>query len=185
MLAQDSSAPSSGQFAKVLTLIRNLVVKLDEVVWAVDPTMDNAVSLSNYLGSFAEEFLEAAKVTCRVRISSRVPDLPIPAHIRHQVFLAVKEALNNAVRHGHAREVVLQMDWQDSILEIVIQDCGKGFDSSQMTGGHGLRNFQDRLANINGRCVVESQLGKGTKVRFLLSLNQVEKKKLSKDPQHP
>lgn len=172
MLAQDGPEPPTGHLARVSALIHNLVAKLDEVVWAVDPSMDNTVSLATYLTGFAEEFLEAAKVTCRVRMPAPLPERPLPAHIRHQLFLAVKEALNNAVRHGKAKEISLQLGWNEHTLEITIQDQGKGFDVSQPASGHGLRNLEQRLAGINGRCVVESQPGQGTTVRFFLPMDE-------------
>jgi signal transduction histidine kinase len=171
MLAQDVPEPPTGHLARVSALIHNLVAKLDEVVWAVDPSMDNTVSLATYLAGFAEEFLAAAKVTCRVRMPAPLPERPLPAHIRHQLFLAVKEALNNAVRHGEATDITLQVDWNEHTLEITIQDQGKGFDVSQPASGHGLRNLEQRLADINGRCVVESQPGQGTTVRFFLPMD--------------
>jgi signal transduction histidine kinase len=178
MLAQERAEPPAGHLARVTTLIRSLVAKLDEVVWAVDPTMDNTVSLANYLTGFAEEFLDAARVVCRVRISSPIPDWPLPAHVRHQLFLAVKEALNNAVRHGEAREITFQMEWRESILEITLQDQGKGFDTAQSSGGHGLRNLQERLAGIHGRCSVVSTPGQGTTVKFFVPLEPARLKEL-------
>ena len=158
MLAQDQQEPASVYFSRLSALIRSLVIKLDEVVWAVDPTMDNTASLANYLTGFAEEFLETAQVTCRIRLPSPVPEWPVPAHIRHQLFLAVKEALNNAVRHGVAKEVSIQMELKNNNLEITIQDQGKGFDLVRSNSGHGLKNLRDRLAGVHGRCLIESQI---------------------------
>ena len=93
--------------------------------------------------------------------------------MRHNLFLACKEALNNIYKHAEATEVWLRMHLQASELEIVIQDNGRGFSPSSngQSTGNGLPNLRTRIAGIGGRCVVESQPGRGTCVRFQIKLS--------------
>jgi len=86
-------------------------------------------------------------------------------------LMAVKETLNNIVRHSDASEVVFSMGVAGDDLEIVIADNGKGFDPALVRDGHGLKNLPARLEKIGGKCSVESHVGGGTivAIRFPLS----------------
>jgi signal transduction histidine kinase len=143
---------------------RTLVKALDEIVWVVDPARDTLASMVRYLASYAEEYLTGMNVTCRVQIPNSFDDQPVSGQVRHHLFLAIKEALNNAVRHGGATEVGFRVRVENERLCILITDNGTGFDPSSPTRGHGLSNLHERLEQIHGRCELESSPGKGTSV---------------------
>lgn len=143
---------------------RSLVDALDEIVWAVDPQRDTLASLARYLASYAEEYLANVGVTCRVQVPSSFPEQVVPGEVRHHLFLAVKEALNNAVRHGGGRDVVFRVNVLDEVLEISIEDNGKGFACIDESNGNGLTNLQERLRVLNGRCHIQSRPDRGTNV---------------------
>jgi signal transduction histidine kinase len=125
--------------------------------------------LIEYLASFAEEFLSHAQVIYRVEFPKDYTDRTIAAEIRHDVMLAVKEALNNAVRHGHSDEVLLRFLVLGDSLEILVQDEGCGFDPDQVNG-NGLANLEQRMAKLNGSCHIKSARGAGTSVTLKLTL---------------
>ena len=137
---------------------------------AVDPRKDTLPALVRYLSAFAEEYDSAAGLACRVEIPPLVPEIPLEAPIRHQLFLAVKEALNNAVRHAHASQVCFQIHLVEQELTITISDNGRGFDSSDPAQGNGLINLRERLASLRGRCEINSRSGEGTTVLLVLSV---------------
>jgi signal transduction histidine kinase len=89
---------------------------------------------------------------------------------RHNLFLAIKESLNNVIRHGNATEVELQLVQCDHHLEITIADNGRGFDRSKVERGNGLTNLEQRLKALQGECFIESQLGRGTKIKMIFPL---------------
>ena len=84
---------------------RELTRAMDEIVWAVNPKHDTLDSLVTYLGRFAQTFLSAPEIRCRLDVPLSVPAWALTAEIRHHVFLAFKEALNNVVKHARASEV--------------------------------------------------------------------------------
>jgi signal transduction histidine kinase len=143
---------------------RTLVKALDEIVWVVDPARDTLASMVRYLASYAEEYLTAMKIACRVQIPNSFEDQSVSGQVRHHLFLATKEALNNSVRHGSATEVGFRVRVEDEQLFILITDNGSGFDPSGPSRGHGLSNLRERLEQIQGRCELESSPGKGTSV---------------------
>lgn len=149
---------------------RALVYALDEIVWAVDPSRDKLASVAQYLASYAEEYLAGLNIACRVQIPNSFPEHGVSGEVRHNLFLAVKEALNNAVRHGAATEIGFRVRVMADRLFITITDNGSGFDTSGRSNGHGLLNLRTRLNQLQGHCELESTPGAGTTVSFQLPL---------------
>ena len=148
---------------------RTLVYALDEIVWAVDPARDTLASVARYLASYAEEYLAGLKIGCRVQIPNELPDQVVSGEVRHHLFLAVKEALNNAVHHGSASEIGFRIRLLEDQLWISITDNGSGFAPGQ-SNGHGLLNIRHRLEHLRGRCEFESSPGAGTTVSLQVPL---------------
>lgn len=141
--------------------------KLDEIVWAINPAHDSAEDLVGYIARFAQEYLALAKVRLRLDIPSVLPPIPLTAAERHHVFLAVKEAIHNAVKHAHPTEITLRVRLDSSHLTVAVEDNGRGFtdkDPSQYTrGSAGMLN---RLKKLNGTFTRASQPEHGTTVVF-------------------
>jgi signal transduction histidine kinase len=149
---------------------RMLVHALDATVWAVDPRRDTLESLAHYLASYAEECLGGARLACRVQIPSTLPERSVSGQVRHHVLLAVKEALNNAVRHSGASEVVFRLRVNGDWLAISISDGGRGFHPAAPLEGNGLRNLEERMRDLGGRCRLEAAPDQGTTVSLEIPL---------------
>jgi signal transduction histidine kinase len=111
---------------------------------------------------------------------SQFPARVITAEVRHNLFLAFQEALNNAIKHAGASEVRIALVVGSAVLILTIEDNGKGFVLEQVLAGtpqvqprpgtgNGLANMCQRLAEIGGQCEIESVVGKGTKVTFTVA----------------
>jgi len=154
---------------EISTAAREIIQSLDETVWAVNPRNDNLPHLISYLSEFATEFLAVAGVRCRLDFPDYLPAHPIATEARHNLFMAVKEALNNAVRHARATEVRLRAAVSDEALILTVEDDGRGFEHSSgqkadSISADGLRNMSQRMEEIGGRFNLESTPQKGTKV---------------------
>jgi hypothetical protein len=83
------------------------------------------------------------------------------------LFLAIKEAVNNAAKHSQATQLTLRIELVGSQLNVVVADNGHGFDSAQVRQErNGLVNMKLRLAEIGGVCQVASRPGKGCQISF-------------------
>jgi signal transduction histidine kinase len=155
--------------ARVREAARRTIQSLDEIVWAVSPKHDTLESLANYLAKFAQEHLSLAGVRCALEVPTVVPPVPVSAELRHNLLLAAREGLQNAVTHAKATEIKVALDIHKDSLEICIQDNGSGFDPLRVNGeGHGLPNMRKRLEEIGGRFEITSQTGSGTTLRFVV-----------------
>jgi signal transduction histidine kinase len=166
--------PQAGDaLRRIFSTSRESVQALDEIVWAVNPRFDTLESLASYLGNFAQDMLDTAAIRCRLDMPVHLPVRALTTEVRHNVFLAFKEALNNVLKHAAGSEVRISLSLESDALVLSIEDNGKGFDvsnDSQTRGdvdeGCGLINMRQRLAEIGGVCEIRSAPNAGTKVRF-------------------
>jgi len=165
--------PGAGtHFERIGAQTRVAVQALDEIVWATNPKNDNLPRFAEYVGRFADECFEASSVRCWQQMPTELPNLPLGADTRHNVFLAVKESLTNVLKHAQATEVWLRLSLNGGMVELEIEDNGLGFSISGIaTGGNGLENMRTRLAETGGRFELTSVHGQGTKVRFVFPVS--------------
>lgn len=150
---------------------RSLTRAMDEVVWAINPRNDTLEGFLTYLGKFTQEYLTRADVRCRWNVPLEVPELPLSAEMRHNLYLACKEALHNIVKHAGAAEASVQLDMTAEGFTLAIEDDGKGFTATaQPARGNGLSNMRQRLKELHGLCRIESTPGQGTRVLFSLPI---------------
>jgi signal transduction histidine kinase/ligand-binding sensor domain-containing protein len=169
----DNAAVATMNLDRIYGIARELTRALDEIVWAVNPQHDTLDSLANYLGRFAQDFLAAASISCRLDLSVQLPAWPLTAEVRHSLFLAFKEALHNVVKHASASEVRISLELQEEEFVLTIADNGRGFtpaatESDRPTRGNGLANMHRRLADIGGRCEIRSAPGSGAEIKFVV-----------------
>jgi signal transduction histidine kinase/ligand-binding sensor domain-containing protein len=167
LAARERTAPekAGARVWEISETARQLIKSLDETVWAVNPRNDTLPHLIDYVGQFAVNFLRTAEILCHVDLPHAPPQRPMPADVRHNLFLAVKEALNNVVRHARATAAWLRVTVTEESLTIVIEDNGQGLaEGASETEGNGLRNLRQRMAQIRGRFEITSQPGAGTRV---------------------
>lgn len=177
-LAQTPSLPaeSKERYLDQLTNVsRSLVATLDEIVWAVNPKYDSVASLASYYSLFAQRFLNLAGIACRLQVAESFPATPLDSRLRHGVFLAFREALNNAVRHSGASEVRISMEVIAQELRISVADNGRGFAAVEgLPGRDGLASMRQRMQKLGGRCDIRSVPGEGTTVEVRLPLGEQE-----------
>jgi signal transduction histidine kinase len=179
-----NSTQTLGELDQIYDTARELTHSMDEIVWAVNPKHDTLESLTGYLEKFAQDLLATAGIRCRLDMPVQFPEWRLTAEIRHNVFLAFKEALHNVVRHAAAAEVCIFLKLDKSAFELTVADDGRGFSrefagtkaadtSGRISSGNGLENMNRRLRDIGGVCEIQTGLGRGTKVNFTVPLKAV------------
>jgi ligand-binding sensor domain-containing protein/signal transduction histidine kinase len=175
LLKADRDNPSQieSHAVKISQSADQTVRALEEIVWAVRPGSDSLQSLVEYIAHFANELFEDGGIRCRLDLPHDLPALPLPPEVRHNIFLVVKEALANALKHAAAREVLIRAEATATTLEIMVQDDGKGFDLNGQSRGNGLGNMRRRAQAIGENVTIESRPGGGTTVRLSLHIAPV------------
>jgi len=141
---------------------------LEEIVWAVRPGGDSLQSLVEYIAHVANEMFAAGSTRCRLDLPHDLPARQLPPELRHNLFLIVKEALTNALKHAAAGEVRVRAQAAANSFQITVQDDGRGFDpaASSEKQRNGLGNMRRRAQTMNARLSVDSAPGKGTTVKL-------------------
>ncbi len=173
-------AESPAHLAQISETAHELVGAMDEIVWAIDPENDTLDGLINYVGKFFQEYASLAGLRCRLDLPAQPPSVALSAEIRHNLFLAVKETLNNIIKHAAATEVSLQFKTRSSGFSLRIRDNGRGFaqgngglptaGQDRLSSGHGLPNLAKRLEKIGGTCIIQSEPGIGTVVELTVMI---------------
>lgn len=167
----EATHPVQAEVRTLATAAAQANQSVDEIVWAVNPQNDTLRSLLAYLRNFTAEFLEAAGKVHRLSWPDDIPAWPVSAEIRHHIFLAAKEALNNAVQHAEASEVSVRVVLIDHRLRVELVDDGRGFSSGEPSqGGNGLTNMRLRIERLGGQFNVQTAIGEGTRVEFTVPL---------------
>ncbi|HZQ46828.1 MAG TPA: triple tyrosine motif-containing protein, partial [Verrucomicrobiae bacterium] len=176
LLSDQSDNEGEGQLQantrKISATAREMARSLDEIVWAINPEHDTLEGLVEYLAQSADEFLEDTTIRTRLKAPTVLPPCPIASDVRHDLFLAFKEALNNSVRHAQATEIQIEFLAEPAQFQIIIADDGTGFDAaSPRNGGNGLKNMRQRLDAIGGKFELSSQPGQGTRIKMTIRLH--------------
>lgn len=167
--SRDQAVPEGTrkQLALVSAKSHELVASLDEIVWAINPANDSLQNLANYLCHVAGEFFVSTPIRCRLDVDDLFPSAALTSEVRHNLYLAVREALNNIAKHSQATEAWLRIHWKEQALEIVIEDNGRGFaEAEAVEAGEGLRNMRQRIETIRGRFSCNATPGVGTVCRI-------------------
>ncbi len=147
---------------------RETTLALDEIVWTVNPSNDTLDGLITYVCKYAQDYLTVAGVRQRVDVPMQLPGTAISPEVRHNVFLAAKEAVTNVVRHAHASEVWIRLKLEPSRFTLEIQDNGRGpgdLEKAAQTR-NGLRNMRKRLEGVGGTFFIGPAAEGGTLVRL-------------------
>jgi len=177
----DAAGPFADKIESIAQTSRELLQTMDEIVWVVNPRNDTLENLVTYLGHYAVEYFQNTPIECEIRLPHEIPQNPLSSEMRHNLFLAFEEALNNVLKHSAATKVKVEMTIKAFECEVKIADNGKGFDVPAEAatvptrggrGGDGLKNMRQRLSAIGGEWQVSSQPGNGATVTMRIQLNQ-------------
>lgn len=177
----DSAGPNAEKIEAIARTSRELLKTMDEIVWVVNPRNDTLENLTAYLSHYAVEYFQNTRIESELRLPREIPPCPLSSEMRHNLFLAFEEALNNVLKHSAATRVKVEMAVHGPEFEITIADNGRGFEVSGLpTGngrerggrnGNGLRNMRQRLADLGGECLIASRPGAGATVTLRIRLN--------------
>lgn len=156
---------------------RGLARSVDEIVWAVNPRNDTIAQFVSYVVNDVEEFVRAGDLTLRLDVPDELPDeRPLATQVRHHVCLAVREILQNVLRHARATHIDFSIAVDEHVLTVVVHDDGVGFEQDRTLAAEqdGLDNMRSRVAEVGGRVVVESRPGIGTRVTLTVPLEPMD-----------
>ena len=148
-----------------------LIASMRHIIWSLQDDQGSLDDLVAYIGSYARGYLDAYRIALELRADAALPDLQLTAQQRRNLFLIVKEALHNVVKHADARHVRLTLRWEGA-FHVEIADDGKGLErSDRKPRGHGLQNMRKRAEEIGADLRITGE-ERGTRVLLRAGLNE-------------
>lgn len=171
MVESDRDIPEEveGHGRQIAQTARDTAKALDEIVWAVNPSNDTLDGLITYFCKYAQEYLSVANLRYRLDVPSNLPNTPIAPDLRHNIFLAAKEAVTNIVKHSKATAARIRLHLEPDRFVLEIEDNGKGMadmDPARAKTRNGLSNMRKRLEEVGGSFTIGPGSEGGTLVRL-------------------
>lgn len=167
MLAELGRREHAGLSASEIEEIRNLAADtasaMRDIVWLTQPGPHDVPRLTERLQETARHLLRGVEWTFEIEGMEDAPPLDVQRHL----LLALKEMLNNVLRHARAKRVWIRLTVEDQKFSLEVRDNGCGFVVGRSTDGHGLTSLRHRSTLLQGGLDLASQPGAGT--RILLS----------------
>ena len=145
---------------KISSSSNELLNKMNAIIWSMSSSNDSLGNMTAYIRSYALEYFENTGVNCHISIPDNLPNIEVIGEIRRNVFLVVKEALNNILKHAKATEVTISLVRVPDGLTLYIQDNGIGIDLKHLRQfGNGLKNMKKRMEDIGIDFSIENKNG--------------------------
>lgn len=155
----------------VIPKIQDAIEEVRRISMALRPSILDDIGILATLTWFCRES-SLVYTDLRIQLQLDIKEEVIPVQVKVVIFRIVQEALNNAVKHSNAELMRITLNHTDATVELNIEDNGVGFDvrkicanGKRVLGGLGLTSMRERAEHTGGIYSLESNQGKGTKIR--------------------
>ena len=140
---------------------QQLVTNMSEIIWAMNADYDDMDSLIAYTRRYAAEYLSQFEIVFKQEVHGDIIKISLGGEKRRNIFLVIKEALHNVVKHAEASRVISKFEFTTHHLYIKIIDDGKGIPGEGETNyfGNGLKNMQERISKLDGTMEIKQSGG--------------------------
>jgi signal transduction histidine kinase len=158
-IKKQQQEPIEEDINKIRTYSHDMIDKMGEIVWALNEKNDSLSDLLSYTRSYAVEYLSQNGIQSSVETSEKFPELFVSGEFRRNIYLTVKEALHNIVKHSQATNVSISVE-TNKRLSISIHDNGTGFDEKNIRPfSNGLTNMKKRIESLVGKLDIKNTDG--------------------------
>lgn len=163
----EAAAPVRSRLDDSLLLVEQTAERIRDVMADLRPPVLDDYGLVAALHWYGEQFAGRTGLSVAVEGEKPVPRL-VP-RVENALFRIAQEALTNVAKHAQATRVTVTVEVESGVVRLVIADDGKGFNPAHMADpgeaqGWGLLTMTERAEAVGGRCSIESDPGRGTRV---------------------
>jgi len=168
-LAKQHKSLTGDDYEDILSKIHkqssDLVTNLGEIVWTINPEYDKAESLEAYFRYYIHQYMDGTPVRSQFNFSGPSHDIVVNPDIKRNLFLMLKESLNNIVKHANATEAAIDFTVKNNHYQMMIKDNGVGMDlSKNKPFGNGIANLEKRAGQIQAHIQINSKKGQGAEI---------------------
>lgn len=177
-LELSESYPSVSELKLELQSLRLLSLKvrslIDDVIWFIRPENESGDKMVTKLTSTVGGMLKFIDYDLDIDEEIFEPGYEVDIHFKRQLYLILKELLNNIVKHSEASWAGIKLLRKGEVIHLEVVDNGKGFDLRKQSSGTGLKNIQHRVTDIEGLIEIKSTEGTGVKATVSVSIKRAE-----------
>lgn len=173
VLRNTNDERQKAQIKKVVNHAQTLVGNMSEIIWAMDAGHDTVENLAAYCRRYAKTYLDEHDISLHFENDIQWTNQSISGEKRRNIFLIVKEALHNVVKHAQASKVSMKMKSIDNHFTLIIKDDGKGMPD-KVNEGNGLENMRKRAVGMGGEFNCSSDDGVLISIALDLSANKMD-----------
>jgi hypothetical protein len=159
---------SQDHIERIKESLVNATAGLRDMIWVLEDKNDTIDDLVTRIRRFAIPYADASDITLTCTAEG-IGTERLRKTEKRNLLLIVKEAINNSIKYAACSHIDIRFFKEGSRLNLVINDDGKGLDPDSMEKGNGLRNMQQRAAQLKGKCIIESRPGAGTTISVSIS----------------
>ncbi len=141
---------------------------INDTIWALNPSFDTFEKLLERIKSFASGLLSSNDIAFTIENNLTDKQIDLSVEQRRNLYLIMKEAINNVAKHASANKVFLRINEDEKGIKINIEDNGKGFDAQKIYEGNGLENYKKRAIGNEIDVKIVSKVNFGTSVEIYL-----------------
>lgn len=124
------------------------------------------VRLSQAVNSYVSNLQKAHVLEINCFIDEKIDEVLLDNDQHLEAYRIIQESVGNIVKHADAKHIYLTLRKEENVIDITIEDDGKGFSKETCHDGIGMRTMKERIGLIKGNIEIDSALGKGTIVHF-------------------
>lgn len=162
---------SGADMDKIMSLSDESVEKMNEIIWSLNQGNRDLDELIYHIRSQCATMVSNANLGFICELPAVIPKINMRWNESRNIYMLIKEAVNNAVKHAAATVITLDFSFQNDFV-ITIVDNGKGYDAASASkDGNGLKHYEKRTAALNGTFSIDTSTGIGTTVMFRIKLS--------------
>jgi signal transduction histidine kinase len=150
----------------ITTNSKEMVEKMSDIVWTINPDNDSFERIIAKLRSYSFNLCAGKGIKLHFDVDDQVSLFSPSMHVRKNIYMLMKEAINNAVKYSGGKNIFLSLFKKEDLVTIEIRDDGRGFDKKKKTEGNGLNNMLSRAADLDANFSLDSTEGEGTHIRL-------------------
>ncbi|WP_008585074.1 tetratricopeptide repeat-containing sensor histidine kinase [Niabella soli] len=151
---------------KIEANARDTLDALDDIIWLVKPSNDKFANLWQHVREYSVPMFESRDICFFIDFPESISEIPLPMDVRRNIFLIIKESVNNLVKYSKCTEATITAHDEPDVISFSIWDNGIGFDPEQLTSRNGVKNMQARARSMNAEIKITAANGSGTQVQF-------------------
>ena len=161
------SAPAAASIIRRIgASSQGVMESLDDIVWMIRPGNDSLEVITSRIREYATGMFEARGVRFTLSMPPALDEMRMSLEDCRQLYLIIKEAVNNIVKHSSCSSARLVIAVHRKELLVTIQDDGQGFDSNVHLRGNGIANMRERASAMGGHLTIESGAEGGTTINL-------------------